>query len=112
MNFSIVLFGTPEARAKGLQHMKPIPPATLFVFPEVAPGTFFHSRNVLEDFDLSFLTARGEVIDTWTMEPPRAVVQAPEHASLAVEAGSGVLCRLGFDVGRTINLSALLGRKG
>jgi uncharacterized membrane protein (UPF0127 family) len=106
-NISIKMLVTPEEKAKGLQHMYPIPSHTLFVFPDVPAGTEFHSRNVREPFDIAFLSFRGEVLDMVTMEPPKATIVAPPKSHLVIEAKEGELSRLGFQPGVVKNVTKL-----
>lgn len=78
-----------EEQAQGLIGMKPIPADTFFVFPNVRPGTIFHSRGVLESFDIAFIDAWGRTIFTKTIMPPHEVVTVPQGAVTAVEARAG-----------------------
>jgi len=52
---------TSEEQEEGLQHLKQIPPDTLYVFPVVPEGTEFHSMNVPEPFDIA-LSDLGTVL--------------------------------------------------
>lgn len=107
-SITVITFDTVQKRAKGLQHMFPIPPATLFVFPDMRAGMQFHSQNVREPFDIAFLSARGEVLDVVTVVPPRAIRTAPPGTFVVVEAAEGELLRLGFEQGRIKNLHKIL----
>lgn len=106
---NVVVFSTPEEKAKGLQHMEKIPAATLFVFPDTPPGTVFHSQNVAEPFDVAFVSLSGEVLEVVTLVPPRAVVVAPAETATAIEAQEGFFEKLKIEPGRRFNMVALLG---
>jgi uncharacterized membrane protein (UPF0127 family) len=108
---TIINLDTPEARAKGLQHMSYIAPETIWVFPSIAPGIVFHSRNVAEPFDIAFLDASGLVLEVHTVEPTRGTVQAPERTAMALETKEGEMSAMGIDLDRKLNMTALLGKK-
>ncbi len=96
----IVIFDTPALQARGLQHMPSIPADVLYVFPLVAPGLSFHSRNVPEPFDIAFLAEDFTVLDIALVVPPRGGATAPKRSAMAVEARAGTLRKAGFVVGR------------
>lgn len=101
-DMQIVFLETPEARARGLQHRPFVEDGILFVFPNVRPGSFFHSQNVPEPFDIAFLSAELEVLAMWYVRPPMGLVQAPGRTAWAVEAKGGRLPAWGFWPGRFI----------
>lgn len=84
----IVVFRTAEEQARGLRGMRPIPEATLFVFPGIKPGTRFTAEGVLEAFDVDFLDADYTILSTWQLDPGNDVVAAPARCALAVESRS------------------------
>jgi len=90
----IVVWSTPEEQAQGLQGRPRVEPDTLFVFPGVAPGGVFHSRNVLEPFDIGFLRRDYSLIGFRTMVPEADVVVLPPETACVVEAKAGTLGRL------------------
>lgn len=100
----MVIFDTPELQERGLQWKRAIEDDTLFVFPMVAPGVQFHSRNVPEPFDLAFFTDEFEVIGRLTVVPPLGTAIAPARTYGAIESKAGNLARWGFDRGRRIPL--------
>jgi len=106
----IINLDTPEARAKGLQHMSYIAPETIWVFRDIKPGVIFHSRNVPEPFDIAFLDAGGKVLSVHSVEPPRGTVQAPERTAMALETKEGEMSAMGIDLDRKINMVTLLGK--
>jgi uncharacterized membrane protein (UPF0127 family) len=85
----IVVFETPEEKAMGLQYKPFIEDQTLFVFPNVGYGDYFHSENVPEPFDIAFVDHRGTVIFTAVMHPPEDTVEVPRDAVMALEAKAG-----------------------
>lgn len=87
----VVLLKSGPERAIGLIGMRPIPPGTLFVFPDVAPGTIFHSRGVLEPFDIAFLDEDGRPILITEIIPPDGLIAAPPGTRTVVEAKRGTL---------------------
>jgi uncharacterized membrane protein (UPF0127 family) len=89
----IVVWRTPAEQARGLQG-RPIEPDTLFVFPGVRAGGIFHSRNVLEPFDIGFLRADYSLIGYRTMSPERDVAVLPPGTACVIEAKAGMLQRL------------------
>ena len=95
----IVVFNSARGRAQGLQHRPYIDGGTLFVFPEVTPGGFFHSRNVPEPFDIAFVSAELEVLSLWKVTPPNEIADAPPGAAIALEAKSGRLKEWGIRPG-------------
>jgi uncharacterized membrane protein (UPF0127 family) len=99
----IVLFDTPELMAHGLQHRRPIEDETIFVFPLVSPGNVFHSRNVLEPFDLAFISEERVVLAMRTIQPQVEVFEAPPKSHMAIESKGGRLARWGYVPGLTVN---------
>lgn len=99
---NIVTFDTWERQAEGLQHRNPIEEATIFVFPLVEHGMLFHSQNVLEPFDLAFLSPDHTVLFMKTITPPHEAVLAPEDSFMAIESKAGYLSRIGFLPGRRV----------
>ncbi len=95
-----VIFDTPEAQARGLQHLPEIPADTLYIFPFVDPWSHFHSRNVAEPFDIAFLTSDFQVIEISTVTPPRGGAAVPAGTAIAVESKAGTLQKAGFEVGK------------
>lgn len=108
-NLNVIVFSTDEQKAQGLQGMKELPERTLYVFPGMNGGAVFHSRNVVEPFDISFLDGNGEVLERTTMVPPRATMACPDGTLVVVESKENELENLGFDIGRRVNLEKLLG---
>lgn len=84
-----VVLRNPHERAKGLIGMKPIPKDTLYIFPDLKPGTYFHSRGVLEPFEIVFVNKEGTRTAVHKITPPDGGVDAPEWATVAVEAVPG-----------------------
>lgn len=99
----VVIFDTPDLMERGLQHRRPIEDQTLFVFPLVRPGTVFHSRNVLEPFDLAFISEEREVLVVRTIQPQIEILAAPPRSHMAIESKGGRLARWGFLPGLTVN---------
>jgi hypothetical protein len=60
----VVLLKRRKEKERGLIGMSPIPDDTYFVFQDVRPGTYFHSRGVLEPFDIAFLDRMGRPIES------------------------------------------------
>jgi uncharacterized membrane protein (UPF0127 family) len=104
----VQVFETEAQKQKGLQHMNPIPDNKIFVFTHVEPDTVFHSRNVASPFDICFVDRAGVVLEQATLEPPGAVISAPPRTAYAIEAKEGILSSM--DVGRRVNMKALLGK--
>lgn len=92
----VLIFGTLEAQAKGLQYRPSIEDDILFVFPYIEGGRVFHSRNVAEPFDLAFLSKQMRVIRAVTITPPYETDMAPEGTFMAIEAKAGNLEKWGF----------------
>jgi len=85
----IVLLKGDREKAKGLIGMKPIPPKTFFVFPDMYSGAVFHSRGVLEKFDIAFLDRNGKILSLKTVIPQKEIAVAPSGTVTAVEAKAG-----------------------
>lgn len=102
----VVVFNTPEEKAMGLQYQYPIPPNTLFVFPDIPPGAVFHSRNVREPFDLAFLSYDNTVLYASTIKPEDEIAVAPAGTWTAVEARAGWLGNWRFIQGYRVSLPA------
>lgn len=100
---NVVIFTTPIEKIKGLQYRPLIERDTLFVFPDVVPGTWFHSRNVREAFDIAFLDSKRVVLLCRTMMPPYDVIEAPAETALAVESKGGQMLYWGFIPGWKVN---------
>lgn len=92
----VLIMDTWAKQAEGLQHLRYIPRDTLYVFPLVEPGTYFHSQNVPESFDIAFLDARFVVLEVRRVIPPRGGAWAPAGTTLAVESKAGFLEHAGF----------------
>lgn len=96
----VVIFKTPEQKAKGLQHLIYVEPETLYVFENVTPGDQFHSRNVPEPFDIGFIDDDGVVLELWVhMQPPLARVTAPPGTAMAIEVKGGYAIEYGMKPG-------------
>lgn len=98
---------TAYKKAKGLQHMKPIPEKTIWSFLDVQEGQIFHSQNVMEPFEIAFLDDAGNVLSLDTIVPQKAIIAAPKGAAMAVESKDGELSRIGFEAGRKVNVDLL-----
>jgi len=96
---NVVTFDTPEQQAQGLQHLPEIPAGVLYVFPLVDPGTYFHSCNVPEPFDIAFLSEDFTVLAIGQITPPQDGMTAPPATAMVVEAKAGVLQAAGFELG-------------
>jgi uncharacterized membrane protein (UPF0127 family) len=101
----VVVFETPQEQAQGLQDLPAIDPDTLYVFPNIKPGTVFHSRNVPEPFDLAFLSFDNRVLDQRTIQPTREVAVAPQGTWTAIEAKAGLFQRWKFLPGYRVELT-------
>lgn len=99
----LVIFGTPELQATGLQYVDRIDPDALYIFPLVDEGQLFHSRNVREPFDLAFLSRDMTVLDLIRVFPERGTARAPKGTYMAAEAKAGSLAAFGFAPGRRVN---------
>lgn len=86
----VVLKGDRE-KSIGLIGMSPIPPDTFFVFEDVRPGTLFHSRGVLEPFDIAFLDNHGTPLVITEVVPPDGLIAAPLGTHKVVESKAGYL---------------------
>jgi len=87
----VVLLKGDREKEIGLMGMRPIPTKTLFVFPNVRPGTLFHSRGVYEPFDIAFLDGNGNPIEITEIIPPDGLIAAPPGTMTVVEAKAGTL---------------------
>lgn len=84
-----VVFKTTAEKARGLIGMTPIPKNTLFIFQDLQPGSYFHSRGVLHPFEIAFVNKDGTKTEVHRMVPPDDEVNTPEWATVAVEAAEG-----------------------
>ncbi len=100
---NVRVFETSEDQEEGLQHLKSIPPETLYIFPVVPEGSEFHSRNVPEPFDIAFLSEGYRVLTLARMVPEKDRIVAPKGSAMAVEARAGNLARWGFYPGNTMS---------
>jgi len=98
----VVNLYTPEQQAQGLIGLKPIPTDTIWVFHSVKPGTVFHSRGVLENFDIECLNNRLECLGIQSVHSPDEVVEVPPGTSFVVESALGVLFCLTGDAVRSL----------
>jgi uncharacterized membrane protein (UPF0127 family) len=87
----VVLLKRRKEKERGLIGMSPIPDDTYFVFQDVRPGTYFHSRGVLEPFDIAFLDRMGRPILITQIVPPDGLIAAPPGTATVVEAKAGLL---------------------
>lgn len=87
----IVVWSRPQEQEQGLQGRPWIEPDTLFVFPGARAGGVFHSRNVIEPFDIGFLRADYGLIGYRTMYPEGDVVVLPPGTACVIEAKAGTL---------------------
>jgi uncharacterized membrane protein (UPF0127 family) len=99
----ILVFDTLEKAVRGLQFRTSIEPDVLFAFPNVRPGTSFHSMNVPEPFDLAFVASDGTVLSLATLTPPLETAEAPTATARAYEAKAGWLWHWGLVPGRRVN---------
>jgi len=90
----IVTLTTPAQKALGLIGMSPIPPGVIWVFPNTAPGSMFHSQGVLHPFEILFLSKSLDPLLACTVVPESEVVYAPAGTALAVESAVGTLSTL------------------
>lgn len=100
-----IIFDSPDEQATGLQYRQYIEAGTLFIFPGIAPGALFHSRNVREDFDLAFVGEDMTILAKATIHPEKGTLSAPEGTVMALESKAGEMSRWGFEIG----LQAYLG---
>lgn len=105
----VLVFETPEEQAQGLQSRQ-IEPDTLFVFPHIKPGTLFHSRNVLEPFDLAFLSFDNRVLEKHRITPTDGIAVAPQGTWTAIEAKAGWLDRWKFLPGYLVQVPGPVSR--
>ena len=96
---NVIIFDTHQLQAQGLQHLSVIPMGTLYIFPLVAPGTYFHSNNVAEDFDIAFIAEDFTVLTVNRITPPKGGITAPAGTAMAVEAKAATLKAVGFAPG-------------
>lgn len=96
----VVIFNSQDEQAIGLQFRRYIEPNTLFVFPFIREGTYFHSRNVPEPFDLAFLAPDRTVLSKSVIVPTEEIAWVPHGATMALEAKRGWLSAFGIEVGR------------
>lgn len=99
----IEVLDTSEKRTRGLQWRRSVEPDVLWLFPGIPGGTWFHSMNVPEPFDLAFLARDGTVLLVATVTPQAEMVQAPLGTDRAAEAKAGWLRFWGFIPGRRVN---------
>ncbi len=99
---NLTIFDTPQEQAKGLQYLPEIPAGILYVFPLVTSGTYFHSRNVAEPFDIAFLAEDFTVLAIAQITPPQDGMTAPPATAMVVEAKAGMLRASGFAPGRIV----------
>jgi uncharacterized membrane protein (UPF0127 family) len=99
----IEIFDTPQKQEEGLQYRPSIEGDTVFIFPLIAAGSLFHSRNVREPFDLAFISKEGEVLLVRTITPPEETMVAPEGTWMAMESEAGLLFRIGFKPGALVD---------
>lgn len=91
---NIVLFKGHQEQAKGLIGMSPIPGKTFFVFPGIRAGALFHSRGVLDQFDIAFVDKDGRILKAKRVTPPHGTAVAPLGTDRAVEAKAGTFQKL------------------
>lgn len=106
MNYKVTIWRTIAEKQKGLQGVK-IPNDRLFIFTEVEPGTLFHSRRVLEPFDIAFVDNSGLVLKQATLMPPNDTIVAPLETAYAIETKAKTFPLM--SVGKRINLKAIFG---
>lgn len=86
----IIVLRTLQEQMQGLQHVKPIPDNTILVFPGIAAGAVFHSRNVREPFDIAFLDKTYSVLKKETVTPEAGTATAPPGTAHVIEARAGL----------------------
>lgn len=93
----VVVFQTPAEKAQGLIGMKPIPPETLFVFPNMTGGGQFHSQGVLESFEIHFFDREWKpLVWSYVVKPPNGLVRTPLSTKTVIEAKIGTLDAIGY----------------
>jgi uncharacterized membrane protein (UPF0127 family) len=96
---SIVRLSSRQQRIQGLIGLKPIPKRVLFVFPDIPQNQTFHSKGVLEPFEIVFIDKNGIIIEAQLVTPPNETVKAPDGAVTAVEMKGGMLKKLMLEEG-------------
>lgn len=86
-----IVFSTQHEKARGLIGMKGIPKDTAFIFTDVRPGQIFHSRGVLEPFEIAFFDKDGNKLSAQVVVPEAGTAQAPPGTVKAVECARGTL---------------------
>lgn len=93
----VVVFQTSEEKAQGLIGVSPIPAETLFVFPNMKGGGYFHSQGVLEPFEIHFFDQLWKPTGwSYVVKPPMGLVQTPSTTKTVVEAKVGTLGQIGY----------------
>lgn len=94
-SMNIITLATQDQKTQGIIGIPTLPSKTLWVFPDMFPGAVFHSKGVLEGFEIYFLDALGNFIAAGWVEPPDALAKAPPGTKTVVEAKGGTFLSVG-----------------
>jgi uncharacterized protein len=92
---------TDQERARGLMERESLPDGTgmLFIFPDVAPRSFW-MQNTYIPLDIAFMDADGVIVDIQAMEPlDETFTESAAPAMFALEVPQGWFAARGIGVG-------------
>lgn len=92
---------TDQERARGLMERESLPEGTgmLFIFPDVAPRSFW-MQNTYIPLDIAFMDAEGVIVDIQPMEPlDETFTESAAPAMFALEVPQGWFAGQGIGVG-------------
>lgn len=103
--YRIIVADTSCRRVQGLQGAIHLPPKTLMLFPDITPGTYFHTKNCLFDMDIVPLSSSGEVLNIYTVKPNSLKIgPMPIATRKVLEAPAGWFKQRGIRVGDFVPL--------
>ena len=92
----VIEFTTAEQKQRGISGLDPIPLDAIFVFRELTPGGYFHTKDC-QLFEIAFLDSDKRVLYFAAMDPSKnQIAIIPQTAVVAVESALGVISGLGF----------------
>jgi uncharacterized membrane protein (UPF0127 family) len=98
--FRILIADTLCKRSQGLQRVPRLPENTFMYFPDVHPGTHFHTNNCLFEMDICPVSRHGQLLQIFTAAPETSSVgPMPSHTAAVIEAPANWFINNGFRKG-------------
>jgi uncharacterized membrane protein (UPF0127 family) len=103
--YKIIVADSLDKRSQGLQGVTSLPENTLMLFPNINPGSYFHTINCFLSLDIVPISNSGEVLNIYTVKPnTKKVGPTPYLTSKILEAPAGWFHNKGIRIGDYVPL--------